>query len=46
MKAKNKVDAYNDIVSFLGSSQDQKVFKQFISPNNIEYITNTNKKYK
>ena len=27
-----------DNVNFLGSSQDQKAFKQFVSPNNIDYI--------
>lgn len=27
-----------DNVNFLGSSQDQKAFKQFVSPNNREYI--------
>ena len=32
-----------DNVNFLGSSQDQKAFKQFVSPNNREYIPTINK---
>ena len=35
----SKVYYHGSNSNFLGSSQDQKAFKQFVSPNNREYIT-------